>query len=248
MRKNHREKGYSLLPLPSASPGEPERQPQRRRISFHHVTYLLLVGSNVLFLTLWLCSGHTDQSCVRPQLSYSPAKAADAIVYEKKRLMRDIERNPFTGEPRPELDAAWGHLLEPMTTKITANELSHLPDTSIPFADGSGYIAELAVYHELHCVKRIRRYLHLTHYYPNISAPDLVRENTHIDHCLEYWREAAMCRGDTTLSTFRWKDGLPHSRVYSDHECVNWAVLDGWARGRMVDMSDYSILQQEDST
>ena len=22
-----------------------------------------------------------------------------------------------------------------------------------------------------------------------------------VDHCLEYWREAAMCRGDTTLAT-----------------------------------------------
>ena len=42
-----------------------------------------------------------------------------------------------------------------MTTKISAEELAHLPDTSIPFADGSGYIAELAVYHELHCVVRI---------------------------------------------------------------------------------------------
>ena len=26
--------------------------------------------------------------------------------------MRDIEHNPFTGEPRPELDAAWRHILE----------------------------------------------------------------------------------------------------------------------------------------
>jgi hypothetical protein len=79
---------------------------------------------------------------------------------------------------------------------------------------------------------------------PNITADELVRENTHIDHCLEYWREAAMCRGDTTLATFRWKDGLPYSRVYSDHECVDWEALDDWARGRMVDMSDYSILKQ----
>ena len=62
-----------------------------------------------------------------------------------------------------------------------------------------------------------------------------------LDHCFEYWREAAMCRGDTTLATFRWKDGLPYSRVYSDHECVNWELLDKWARERMVDMSDYSV-------
>ncbi|KAL4943309.1 hypothetical protein BDV06DRAFT_211162 [Aspergillus oleicola] len=133
-----------------------------------------------------------------------------------------------------------------MTIKITPEELSHLPDPSIPFADGSGYIAELAVYHELHCVKRIRRYLNLAHYASNLTAEERIREDTHIDHCLEYWHEAAMCRGDTTLSTFRWGDnGLPYSRVYSDHECLDWGVLDGWAR-RMVDLSDYSILVREE--
>ena len=49
-----------------------------------------------------------------------------------------------------------------------------------------------------------------------------------------------MCRGDTALGTFRWVDDLPYSRVYSDHECVDWQRLDTWARGRMVNMSDYS--------
>jgi hypothetical protein len=63
------------------------------------------------------------------------------------------------------------------------------------------------------------------------------------DHCLEYWREAAMCRGDTTLSTFLWSEGKPFSHVYSDHECVNWQSLDTWARSRMVDMSDLSVLE-----
>lgn len=39
-----------------------------------------------------------------------------------------------------------------MTIKISADELSHLPDDSIAMKDGSGYIAELTVYHELHCI------------------------------------------------------------------------------------------------
>lgn len=51
-----------------------------------------------------------------------------------------------------------------------------------------------------------------------------------------------MCRGDTTISTFRWADGYPYSTVYSEHECVNWDLLDEWARKNMVDMSDYSAL------
>ena len=75
-----------------------------------------------------------------------------------------------------------------------------------------------------------------------MSQDERRREGPHIDHCLEYMREAAMCRGDTTLSTFQWAAGKPYSRVTSEHECVSWERLDAWARQRMVDMSDYGIL------
>lgn len=84
--------------------------------------------------------------------------------------MREIKRNDFTGESRLEFDAAWRNLLErkdalsspmtllladqiidsAMTIRITAAELFHLPDSSIAFRDGTAFIAELAVYHELH--------------------------------------------------------------------------------------------------
>jgi hypothetical protein len=36
--------------------------------------------------------------------------------------------------------------------KISKDELHQLGEDSIEFADGSGYVAELAVYHELHCI------------------------------------------------------------------------------------------------
>lgn len=67
-----------------------------------------------------------------------------------------------------------------MTLKISAEELSHLHDDSIAFADGSGYIAEMAVYHELHCIKRIRRHFHLERYYPGMSAEERQKEEVHI--------------------------------------------------------------------
>jgi hypothetical protein len=40
-----------------------------------------------------------------------------------------------------------------MTIKVSADELSQFSesDSSIALKDGSGYIAEMAVYHELHC-------------------------------------------------------------------------------------------------
>ena len=67
-----------------------------------------------------------------------------------------------------------------MTLKISAEELSHLHEESIAFADGSGYIAEMAVYHELHCIKRIRRHFHLERYYPGMTAEEREKEEVHI--------------------------------------------------------------------
>ncbi|KAJ4305492.1 hypothetical protein N0V90_001023 [Kalmusia sp. IMI 367209] len=229
---------YGVNKLPTAS--------QRKR---HIVVYSLLVISNILFLSLWTTSSYKNipaqESCVRPQLTYSPA--TEALRYEKRRLWRDIDGpNPFTGAPRPELDKAWHDLLEPMTIKVTAEEFARFSegDTSIALKDGSGYIAEMAAYHELHCNKRIRRYIFYDYYYHNLTAEEQITEDKHIDHCLEYWRESVMCRGDVTLGTFYWRDtdGYPTSRVYTDNECVDWTALDTWARKRMVDMSDRSIL------
>jgi hypothetical protein len=44
-----------------------------------------------------------------------------------------------------------------MAMKITPEELARLGEPSIAFKDGSGYLAEMAVFHELHCIVRISR-------------------------------------------------------------------------------------------
>ncbi|KAI3323800.1 hypothetical protein HD806DRAFT_495631 [Xylariaceae sp. AK1471] len=203
--------------------------------------FLLIFGllSNGLW---WMKSGSSmaSESCIRPQLVHSPATSA--ISYEKRTLYRSIgPENVFTGEPSKELDEAWRELVKPMAVKISAEELSQLGASSIALKDGSGYIAEMAVFHELHCIKRIRRHLHLDYYYGNMTEDETDRETRHMHHCLEYWREAAMCRGDPTLTTFEWNEGRPFSRVYSTHECVNWAKIRAWAESRMVDPSDLGI-------
>ncbi|KAI0602836.1 hypothetical protein F4775DRAFT_587370 [Biscogniauxia sp. FL1348] len=200
---------------------------------------LMLIVSNVFWLIIYY-GVSTGDACIRPKLIYTPA--ISSISYERIKLWRSIEPdNVYTGEPRKELDDAWTELIKPMTIKISAQELAQLGEPSIALKDGSGYLAELAVFHELHCVKRIRHHLHLDYYYGNMTADEEARERDHMDHCLEYWREAAICRGDPTLATFQWHEGRPFSKVHSVHECVNWDKLRRWAEDRMVDTSDLSI-------
>jgi hypothetical protein len=85
-----------------------------------------------------------------------------------------------------------------MAIKLSAQELAHLGEPSIALKDGSGYLAEMAVFHELHCIvspsdqcraigvfslkvqKRIRRHLHLDYYYGNMTADEEQREAKHM--------------------------------------------------------------------
>ncbi|KAK0507994.1 hypothetical protein JMJ35_009883 [Cladonia borealis] len=176
-------------------------------------------------------------------LIYSPV--IQHLTYERRTLNTALN-NSFTGEPRTELDEAWHELLKNANIKITEEELGKLGHQhSIALADGSGYLAELGAYHELHCIKRVRQYLHLKYYHPSFTATELEREKVHIDHCLEYLREIAICRGDPAITTFGWRNSRPTAHVRSDHQCIVWESLLSWAESRSVDMFDPNLLQRE---
>lgn len=68
-----------------------------------------------------------------------------------------------------------------MTIWLTLAEYqaANLGSDTLSLKDGR-YIGEMAVYHELHCIKRIRRHLHLEYYYPNLNSKELLREQVHI--------------------------------------------------------------------
>lgn len=83
-----------------------------------------------------------------------------------------------------------------------------------------------------------------------MTAEEAEKEEVHIDHCFEYLRKAAMCRGDTSLATFFWKDGKPKSRNWSDHVCVDWEKLYNFAMDRSVLITNYEGIEgppEEDS-
>lgn len=83
-----------------------------------------------------------------------------------------------------------------------------------------------------------------------MTAEEAEKEEVHIDHCFEYLRKAAMCRGDTSLATFFWNDGKPKSRNWSDHVCVDWERLYNFAMDRSVLITDYEGIEgpvEEDS-
>ena len=67
---------------------------------------------------------------------------------------------------------------------------------------------------------------------------------THPDHCLEVLRSAAMCHGDTTLTTFGWADQaqpMLNTRLI-EHKCVDWEALMASIKYRVVNHDEIAAL------
>ena len=135
-----------------------------------------------------------------------------------------------------------------MVVRIKEPELRQLHQNSLPLADGSGYLGTLAVYHELHCLKRLRKWIYKDTYYPHISSEDEIELYAHADHCLELLRQASVCRGDVSIIPYAWlrnhKKEIegPTLQRGAPRLCVNWDALEGWAKDRKVDLRQEGVL------
>lgn len=116
-------------------------------------------------------------------------------------------------------------------------------DNAVPLASG-GYIAALGVYHDIHCLRRLRLFLHSDYYYRDLTPTNVKYLKVHLGHCIESLRRSVMCNADPTLATFTWnnatevKPGIfrPEPQSLQQRKCVNWDEIDSWARKRMVDL------------
>ncbi|CAI6289800.1 unnamed protein product [Periconia digitata] len=237
----------------SSSVGHVRGSPPKVLPSVINIVLVLLL---VLTNAAWWAAGAKHKvstkeamSVARPQLVWSPA--TETIEYERVVLNRSIETdNVFAGERTPAMEEAWADLIKPMALKLSKEEVERVGLTSltgkdtISFKDGSGYLAEMGVYHELHCVKHLRE--HLYRDFKHMPEHEYKRERIHVDHCLEYFREQAMCRGDSTIAFFVWNSGIPKSTKDTTNECVKWGPLNAWAESRMVTLDkEYTALNKD---
>ncbi|KAB8298645.1 hypothetical protein EYC80_000824 [Monilinia laxa] len=174
-----------------------------------------------------------------PTLVYTPA--AEALQYEKTFYNGTLfTEGLYKGDPRPELDLAWHNLVKNNNLRISNEELDKLGRTALPLADDSGYYGQLNVYHHLHCLKFMREAFYAD-YYPDAQGPTT---KMHVDHCIDDIRQALMCHADTSITTFKWQEGIrrPMPDFAGWHTCNNWQVLDDWATSRAFSMFDQKSL------
>lgn len=67
-----------------------------------------------------------------------------------------------------------------------------------------------------------------------------------IDHCLDLLRSAALCRGDTTLTTFGWTDETERPMLNTrliPRQCVDWEALMNSVKHRVVPQEEVAALK-----
>jgi len=115
---------------------------------------------------------------------------------------------------------------------------------SVRLAAG-GYIAGLGVYHNIHCLRRLRIFLHSDYYYDKLSEANMEYLRGHLGHCIESLRRSILCNADTTLYTFTWEDAelvregiyRPRPKSNQDRKCVRWGEVEDWVKERHVELN-----------
>ncbi|KAF2457888.1 hypothetical protein BDY21DRAFT_18614 [Lineolata rhizophorae] len=244
------------VPLPGHEPLLPDseddtlanefEEPRRRRSSprakflklLPYLVHIILITVySSIFLVLWR-RGTTDQDALGIPWVQK--------VYEMNPKLNESTARLYLGAPTEELDESWSSLLQYSNIRISEEEIRHLDrlDQSVRFTDGSGYFAQMTVYHHLHCIKKIHHFLYLDHYWPNITSDDLALLRAHNYHCLDTIRQAIMCQGDTSLITFRWghEQPVPLGNFSSPHQCRDWEALDAWNAERHVNVFEPGLV------
>ncbi|KAK5996325.1 hypothetical protein PT974_03080 [Cladobotryum mycophilum] len=203
---------------------------------------LALVG--IVFL-------QTELAQLFPTGYFIAAPAQDAIEYEVKRFHRGFgdEKTLYQGDPSPDLDKAWKELYDEVSiSKLSKAQAELLPNKTYPFVEDDGYyIAELAVFHQLHCVNAIRIAL-AKDYYKNVfeafEFDDIEGSygRRHISHCLDTLREAIMCASDISVINWQWNSEANKALGHGDvvHSCRSFDRIREWAVDKMavVDFND----------
>ncbi|KAI0425542.1 hypothetical protein F5Y09DRAFT_352167 [Xylaria sp. FL1042] len=192
--------------------------------------YILLTSSLIVILFLIGSQHYVLQNASHCQadirgvkIPYAPAP----VRYVNRNLTSGFGSPRFLGNPRPELDEAWHELLTGTAISLSKEDLRLADAPSSMRLKASGYIGGLGISHSLHCIKRIKQYLHPEYYYSE-GQQDWDEIHRHVDHCLESLRIEALCKADPSVYTFVW---TPHSRVKP-------AGLHSWMKGRAASKDD----------
>jgi hypothetical protein len=239
---------YSSLLIDDDAESQPEaptllfRRPTLPPTYYFFFLQLLLIA---IYTTVFFAIPQSSK-CVRNSAFAGFAPVQKDLQYHSQLFSKTGHHSsPYAAPPSPATDLAWKRLLTGGNMRISAAELQPYNTTSVPLADGSGYLAKMAFYHELHCLHKIKRWLYPQYYYSHAPDTEMQEEAEHLEHCIEWIRTAALCRADTTLTLFEWVDSRLETKYPIPHKCADAEGLLWWSReqGRDVNIDEPGVIE-----
>ncbi|KAL2061367.1 hypothetical protein VTL71DRAFT_7640 [Oculimacula yallundae] len=231
--------------LEKAKPAQILRQNLLARLGWiAQGTFFLL---SVLVLILATKVKPTDIQCAKQLSPYSPILEDQGVVeYSSYDLELYFNQpSPYRGIPTPEREALWEDLWHKGAIEVPIDKLAILNKTDtgmnykhVPESIGTGYVAQVEVLHQLHCVGMLRKWSYKEYWtdrgldLPGVVAgknPALLR--MHLDHCLEVLRLNIMCTSDTTPILIELDPKAPFGEradFRTNHKCRNFWAIHKW--------------------
>ncbi|KAJ9485798.1 hypothetical protein VN97_g7570 [Penicillium thymicola] len=149
----------------------------------------------------------------------------------------DHDSPKYTGEPSDELDARWKDLFRVDGVDLHGTEADTIRGQTFE-KPGGWSIVGVDVFHQLHCLNMLRQGLRRDYYTEHDEEPAYT---IHMNHCLDYLRQAVMCNVDMTPLPVHWdeKEDRPLPDFEVEHTCRNfWKVRD-WTIERSAHKHKY---------
>ncbi|KAI2898066.1 hypothetical protein CBS76997_1565 [Aspergillus niger] len=194
---------------------------------FHPFAFFSLLGICLLEAStiLFLVRSYSDAS--QPW----PASPVPPIPWISRNFTRTATMTNLTSVA--EVEAAWGAYETTAFVHVQRPELYSLPPNKDVLA-GTANVYMLSVHHQLHCLKQ----LHVaTLHFPGGNGQQNHAEDSesvrHMEHCVDYLRQAILCAGDATL-----EGPDPGKKTLSGygttHQCRKWDGLNGLETWRLL--------------
>ncbi|KAI1109340.1 hypothetical protein F5Y14DRAFT_456132 [Nemania sp. NC0429] len=194
----------------------------------HGLLFVCYITATVLLLTARSSNLESFESW-----EYGPLRNT-INHYERNYFDLELGKpSPYAGTG-PEVDEAWDAISalpgKVGTFRIHGDDLRAMNLSSVAFADGSGYVVTIDVFHQIHCLNFLRKSI------INNTADSPIWQD-HVDHCLDSLRLSLQCHSDTSLLTFKWVRGYakPWPDFRSFHTCRNFDAIRQFAADRWFD-------------
>ncbi|KAJ7753287.1 hypothetical protein B0H14DRAFT_3512743 [Mycena olivaceomarginata] len=176
---------YHILPTDDIDSDDKHSQPHPSHSRFSRTVVVLLaivLVETAAFATHMLYSRKPTSLATK---LYSPAQDVVEDIVQFYAGGFGDDKTSFQIPSSPALDSAWDALYQHRISRIPKSVAAQIPNMTSPIPGDPGfYIAELDVYHELHCLNTIRKALDLV-YYPEWDITKVQYARDHISHCVD---------------------------------------------------------------